>query len=145
MIRHLAGIAEIVDDMDAAVKFYRDVLGLAVQREPDAPYAHVSIRGVLHFGIWSRAHAAEIVFKDSTATERVPLGFTVGFEVDTVDAATQSLQTAKWAIAQAPQNEPWGQRTSRFLSPAGALCELSETPWARQLSNDGTVDKLSPS
>ncbi len=33
MIRHLAGIAEIVDDIEAAVTFYRDVLGLTVQHE----------------------------------------------------------------------------------------------------------------
>ena len=135
MIRHLAGIAEIVDDMDAAVRFYRDVMGLPVQHDAGAPYATVTVRGVLHFGIWSRAHAAEIVFKDARAVDRVPLGFTVGFEADSVDTATEALRV-RWTLSQAPQTEPWGQRTSRFMSPSGALCELSETPAARRLVND---------
>jgi hypothetical protein len=37
------------------------------------------------------------------------------------------------ALLQPPQDEPWGQRTARFLSPSGMLCEISETPWARTL------------
>jgi catechol 2,3-dioxygenase-like lactoylglutathione lyase family enzyme len=135
MVRHLAGIAEVVDDMDAAVRFYRNVMGLPVQRDPDAPYAVASVRGVLHFGIWSRAHAAEVVFKDARAIDRVPLGFTVGFETDSVDTAAEALRT-QWTLSQAPQTEPWGQRTSRFMSPSGALCEFSETPGARRLVND---------
>ena len=39
MIRHVSSIAEIVDDMDAAVGFYRDVLGLPVKYEAGAEYA----------------------------------------------------------------------------------------------------------
>ena len=36
MIRHVAGIAEIVEDLDAAVRFYRDVLGLDVELKDPA-------------------------------------------------------------------------------------------------------------
>ena len=31
MIRHFAGVAEIVEDFEAAVQFYRDTLGLEVE------------------------------------------------------------------------------------------------------------------
>jgi len=31
MVRHLAGIAEIVDDIDSAIRLYRDVLNLSVR------------------------------------------------------------------------------------------------------------------
>jgi catechol 2,3-dioxygenase-like lactoylglutathione lyase family enzyme len=141
MIRHLAGIAEIVDDVDAAVRFYQEVLGFGVQRDAGAPYAVVSVPGVLHFGIWSRAHAAEIVFKDAAAAGRIPLGFTVGFEVDALDADTAAATNRGWTFVQPPQTEPWEQRTSRFVSPSGALCELSETPWARRLAHDVTAER----
>lgn len=135
MIRHVAGIAEIVDDVDTAVGFYRDVLGLTVKQEA-ADYAVVEIPGVLHFGIWLRSHAARIVFKDPAAAPRIPLGFTVGFEVDSVDEATPALTRGDGALVQPAQDEPWGQRTLRFWSMSGALCELSETPSARRLAHN---------
>lgn len=33
MIRHMGSIAEIVDDLEASVRFYREALGLAVEQE----------------------------------------------------------------------------------------------------------------
>lgn len=133
MIRHVAGIGEIVDDMDTAVKFYRDTLGLPVNYEQGSSYAEVEIPGILHFAIWSRAHAAETILGDSGAVDRIPLGFTVGFEVDAVEPSSQTIKDSGWQIEQAPKKEPWGQVTSRFFSSSGALCEVSETPWARQI------------
>ena len=34
MIRHVSGIAEIVEDVEGAVRFYRDVLGLMFHMSP---------------------------------------------------------------------------------------------------------------
>jgi catechol 2,3-dioxygenase-like lactoylglutathione lyase family enzyme len=136
MIRHLAGIAEIVEDLDAAVRFYRDALGLEVEVKDPAGYAEVKLAGVLHFGLWQREHAVRSV---GVAAERIALGFTLGLEVDAVDAAAAALAARGIALLQAPHDEPWGQRTARFLSPSGMLCEVSETPWARTVPNAGTV------
>jgi catechol 2,3-dioxygenase-like lactoylglutathione lyase family enzyme len=130
MIRHAAGLAEIVDDFDAAVRFYRDTLGLSVEPKEEGAYAEVKLGGVLHFGLWARAHAAR---STGVAPERIPLGFTLGFEVDAVDGAAAALRARGVALVQPPHDEPWGQRTARFLSPSGMLCEISETPWARTL------------
>jgi catechol 2,3-dioxygenase-like lactoylglutathione lyase family enzyme len=133
MIRHIAGIAEIVDDMEAAVRFYRDVLGLQVKYEQGSGHAIVTMPGILYFGIWQRAEAAKATFGDAAAADRIPLGFTVGFEVDSVDEASEALKDKGWQIAQPPQKEPWGQVTSRFFSPSGALSEVSEMPPARRI------------
>ena len=62
MIRHVAGIGEIVDDIDAGVRFYREVLGLTVQHEPGSGYAVVEVLGVLHFSVWARWAAVEATF-----------------------------------------------------------------------------------
>lgn len=51
MIRHLASIAEIVDDFDGAVVFYRDTLGATVKEESPG-YAVFELPGVLHFAVW---------------------------------------------------------------------------------------------
>ena len=130
MLRHVAGIAEIVDDFEAAVRFYRDTLGLAVELKEPGSYAEVKLAGVLHFGLWQRGHAARSC---GVAPDRIPLGFTLGLEVEAVDGAAAALAARGVALIQAPHDEPWGQRTARFLSPSGMLCEVSETPWAREL------------
>ncbi len=132
MIRHLASIAEIVQDVDAAVSFY-ERLGLSARRETPG-YAIVELPGVLHFGIWSREEAAESTFGSKDAADRVPLGFSVGFEVDDVDEAGSILA----AVLREAADEPWGQRTLRFSSPSGALAELSAAPWARELETNVT-------
>jgi len=133
MIRHVAGIAEVVEDIEAAVCFYRDDLGLEVNHEPGESYATVAISGIPHFGIWLRSKAAELVFGDSSQIQRIPLGFSLGFEVDSVKDAEASLRSTETQVVQSPKVEPWGQQTARFLSRSGALCEFSETPGAREI------------
>jgi catechol 2,3-dioxygenase-like lactoylglutathione lyase family enzyme len=140
MVRHVAGVGEIVDDIDTAVKFYRERLGLEVDHSPGEGYATVSISGVPHFGIWLRSAAAERVYGDASQSGRIPLGFTVGFEVDTVAEAESSLRSQSVAVVQGSKLEPWGQQTARFLSPSGALCEVSETPPARRIAQDVIVE-----
>lgn len=135
MIRHLASVAEIVDDVDAAAKLY-EKLGLVVRREQEG-YAVVELRGVLHFGLWSREEAATSTFGDSGSADRIPLGFTVGFEVDDVD---DEAIVPRHAMLRGAEDEPWGQRTLRFVTASGALAELSVSPWARRLTGDLQVE-----
>ena len=135
MVRHFASVAEIVEDVAAAVRFYRDALGLEVEPISDG-YALVKMSGALHFAIWSRGEAAQATYGSADAAERVPLGFTVGFEVDDVDSASRLIGEAGTAMEQSAKTEPWGQVTARFLSPSGALCEVAETPWARRITQD---------
>lgn len=132
MLRHFASVAEIVEDVDAAVSFYRDALGLPVERL-DEGYALVKIPGMLHFGVWSRASAAQAAF-GSPAAAQIPLGFTIGFEVDAVDAAAERIADGGGQMLHSSKTEPWGQTTARFLTPGGALFEIAETPWARQIT-----------
>jgi len=148
VIRHVAGIAEIVEDVEAAVAYYRAVLGLDVEHEAGAQYAVVQVPGVLHYGVWGRGAAARSTFGDPGAAHRVPLGFTVGFEVESIEDASGVAGRAGCDMAQGPRTEPWGQRTARFLSVSGALCEFSETPWARRITQElkaaGKSNRLRP-
>jgi len=135
MIRHLAGIAEVVDDLQAAVSFYRNDLGLEVDDSVSADYASVKIPGVIHFGLWSREAAAEATFGDRGAVDRVALGLTIEFEVEEVPAASQALESRGIELLHGPKTEPWGQTTARFALPSGALCGIAATPWARQIDD----------
>lgn len=135
MIRHVAGLAEIVDDIEGAIHFYRTVLGLEV-REQAPGYAVVTAPGLLHFGVWARSAAAESIFGDAERAGEISPGFTVAFEVDSVNDAHAELGGAGASVLQPPKTEPWGQRTCRFLLPSGGIGEVSETPWARRLETD---------
>ena len=140
MIRHVAGIAEIIEDIDAGVRFYREVLGLGVQHEPGSGYAIVEVPGVLHFGIWARWAAAEAVFGAREHAGRIPLGFSVGFEVDRIEQAYRTLSAGGMSMAHGPKVEEWGQTTSRFFSIGGGLCEVAETPGARGLAQQASAE-----
>lgn len=133
MIRHFAGVAEIVEDVPAALAFYRDTLGLEVKQQLGDDYAVVAVPGVLHFGIWNRAHAAESIFGSRDAADSVPLGYTIEFEVDSVDDAARTLEESVVTVFQGPQVEPWGQKSCRAVALGGGVLGFAETPWGRQL------------
>jgi catechol 2,3-dioxygenase-like lactoylglutathione lyase family enzyme len=136
MIRHISSIAEIVDNLEETIRFYRDVLGLEVEHEEGSGYALVKVGGTLHFGIWERGNAAEATFGDRGQKEQIPLGFSIGFEVDSVGAAVEETEVRGWSVVQPRKQEAWGQVTSRFYSPSGALCEFSEMPKARRITQE---------
>lgn len=133
MIRHFAGVAEIVEDVPAALAFYRDTLGLEVMQQMGDDYAVVAVPGVLHFGIWNRAHAAESIFGSRAAADSVPLGYTIEFEVNSVDEAASRLGDSAVTLIQSPQMEPWGQKSCRAVALGGGVLGFAETPWGREL------------
>lgn len=133
MIRHLAGVAEIVENVPAALAFYRDTLGLEVKQQLGDDYAVVQVPGVLHFGIWSRAHAAASMFGSREAADSVPLGFTIEFEVESVDEAASVVSDSAATLVQGPQMEPWGQKSCRGVALGGGVLGFAETPWGRAL------------
>jgi len=141
MLRHVAGIAEIVADWPAAVSFYRDTLGLEIKEQMEGAYAVVSVPGVLHFGVWNRADAAESVFGSREAIDRVPLGFTLEFEVDDVDAAAAQLAANGCQLVTPPKTEPWGQKSCRMVAVGGGLLGFAETPWGRRISQQLVAEK----
>ncbi|MGD9633393.1 MAG: VOC family protein [Pirellulales bacterium] len=133
MIRHFAGLAEIVEDVSAALTFYRDTLGLQVKQQMGDDYAVIAVPGVLHFGIWSRGAAAESIFGDRNAANSIPLGYTIEFEVDSVDDAAVTIRQSSATLIQRSQVEPWGQKSLRAIALGGGVLGFAETPWARTL------------
>jgi uncharacterized glyoxalase superfamily protein PhnB len=133
MIRHFAGVAEIVEDVSAAVAFYRDTLGIEVKQQLGDDYAVLEVPGVLHFGLWNRAHAAQSIFGSRELADSVPLGYTIEFEVESVDEAARTLEDSAVTLVQGPQMEPWGQKSCRAVALGGGVLGFAETPWGREL------------
>ena len=134
MVRHLAGVAEIVEDVPAAVAFYRDTLGFKIKQQMGDDYVVFEVPGILHFGVWSRAAAAEATFGDRAAADSVPLGYTLEFEVDDLDQTAADVDDSQCVLVQPPHTEPWGQKTCRAIAPGGGILGFAITPWARSLA-----------
>lgn len=134
MIRHLAAVVEIVEDVPAAAAFYRDTLGLEV--EGDGPrYAVVRLAGLSRFALWDQRAAAASLYGDAGQADRVPTGFCLVLEVDDVPDAVAQLREQGVDLLQRARQEPWGQTTARLVSLSGSLIELCETPWSRRLAD----------
>jgi catechol 2,3-dioxygenase-like lactoylglutathione lyase family enzyme len=134
MIRHLAGVAEIVDDVNAAVAFYCETLGLEVKQRMGDDYVVLAVPGILHFGVWSRPAAAVATFGDRAAADSIPLGYTLEFEVDDLEQTASQVDSSPLTVVQPPHMEPWGQKTCRAIAPGGGLLGFAVTPWARRLT-----------
>jgi catechol 2,3-dioxygenase-like lactoylglutathione lyase family enzyme len=134
VIRHVSGVGEIVEDVEQAVGFYRDVLGLEVEYDGGGEYADVKVPGILHYGLWDRRAAAESILGDRARANELALGFSIGFEVDVTEQAAEAAAGRGMTFIHPTRTEPWGQVVCRFALPSGAVAEFCETPWARRIS-----------
>lgn len=114
----------LVDDLDRALAFYTQVLGLCLGHRSGA-YAQLDT-GTTRLGLYTRTAMAQVVgFPLHTPDPHAP-GFELGFKVPDVDAAFAEL-TARGATATTPPTtRPWGQRTAYVRDPDGHLIELAQ-------------------
>jgi len=127
----VAGFGPVVRDMDAALHFYRDTIGMPLVEGEDV--STEKVEGVKHFGLWPLADAAESCFgsREWPSNLAVPQGW-IEFDVDDVAAAAEELRSKGYRLVVAPKTEPWGQTVARLLSPEGLLVGVTVTPWMRE-------------
>ena len=127
----VAGFGPIVRDMDAALRFYRDTIGLPLEESGDVSTEKVD--GVKHFGLWPLADAAESCFgsRDWPSNVAAPQAW-IEFDVEDVAAAAEELRAKGYQLLVAPKTEPWGQTVARLLSPEGIIVGVTITPWMRE-------------
>jgi catechol 2,3-dioxygenase-like lactoylglutathione lyase family enzyme len=110
----------LVDDFGAAVRFYRDTLGLtAASGDESSGYASFDT-GSGTIAIFERAGQGDVV-------ELRPPGDStlLVLEVDDVDAAIAGLDEH---VVQAPVDQPhWGGRVAYLRDPSGNLIELFQS------------------
>lgn len=108
------------DDFDAALTFYRDVLGLteraAFEGDGEARVA------ILDAGAATLelANPAQVSMIDSIESEGRPSArIRVAFEVDDGQERTDALVECGAALIAAPRETPWRSLNSRLHAPAG--------------------------
>ena len=116
----------IVDDLNRALDFYTQVLGLKPGHR-SGDYAQLNT-GVTRIGFYTRPAMEKVVgFCLKAASQSAP-GFELGFKVPDVDAAYAELLAAGASPVTEPTTRPWGQRTAYIRDPDGYLIELAQDP-----------------
>jgi len=113
-------VAVIVRDQEAAIRWYRDALGLEVLRNDlETGYVEISLGpGTVALSLISpRPEWGEPYYEEALARLGTRTG--IVFRTDSVDALELRLRNAGAQVTQAVENEPWGGRTVRFTDPDG--------------------------
>jgi lactoylglutathione lyase len=113
------------DDYDAAVEFYRDVLGMPVSAEylsEDQGRVVILEAGVATLEIGDPAHAAYV---DEVEVGRPVAGHVrVALRVDDANAATALAEAAGAEVVAPPTRTPWQSLNARLEAPAGLQITL---------------------
>jgi lactoylglutathione lyase len=106
MAPKLKYIIEFVADMDRAVKFYRDVVGLPLKFESPG---------------WSEFATGETSFALHPASEKNRAGsYDVGFTVKDLEQFYQEMQTKGVKFSMPPTKQDFGGFLAQFLDSEGA-------------------------
>lgn len=107
------------DDYDAALHFYRDVLGLQPRPAVNSPGGRVTIleAGAATLELIDSAQAAAT--DDAEVGHRVAGHIRVAFQVDDSAATTRALADAGAAVVAEPTRTPWNSLNARLDAPGG--------------------------
>lgn len=126
-----------VDDLERAVAFYRDGLGLATEGITGKEFEHGAVaffelQAGLKLALWPRkslAHDAGMTAGKPSATE-FSLAHNVASKAE-VDAVMAQARKAGATIAKPAQDTFWGGYAGYFQDPDGHLWEVAWNPhWA---------------
>ncbi|MGZ5921188.1 MAG: VOC family protein [Rhizomicrobium sp.] len=123
-----------VDDLELAVKFYRDGLGLSTEGIVGRQFEHGAVaffdlQSGVKLALWSRK---DLAF-DAGVSEsgRSPTELSIGHNVrsrDEVDAVMRQASSAGATILKSPQNTFWGGYSGYFQDPDGHVWEIAWNP-----------------
>lgn len=123
-----------VDDLEAALAFYRDGLGFPTegivgQDIEDGAVVFIDLQPGLKLALWPRASLA----RDAgvTVTPRSPSDFMLAHNVRSeaeVDEVMATAEAAGARIARSAQSTSWGGYTGVFQDPDGHLWEVAYNP-----------------
>src|ERR1700756_5919298 len=109
-VRFISGFGPIVRNPAASRKLYSQTLGIGFKEE-DGGYLHTeALKGANSFALWPLSQAAQSCFgKDSWPEEIPPPQSWLEFDVDSVENATEELESQGHRMLIKNKQEPWGQ------------------------------------
>ena len=139
-VRFVAGFGPVVEDGAAGLGFWRDGLGLPLAEIAPGYHGSDDLDGVRAFALWPLSRAAESTFGTTEWPPDLPRP-QAWVELDVaspalVAEAVEELRSAGHRVLRGAATEPWGQTTSRLLSPEGLLVGVTHTPWMHEDDDD---------
>jgi catechol 2,3-dioxygenase-like lactoylglutathione lyase family enzyme len=135
-ITMVAGFGPVVQDVDASRTFWGESLGIPLKEDAPQYFTNNELDGVRYFALWALSQASESTFgTDAWPDDIPPPQAWVELDVESPQAvgeAVTELQAAGHRVLRGAHEEPWGQTTSRVLSPEGLLIGVTYTPWMHQ-------------
>jgi catechol 2,3-dioxygenase-like lactoylglutathione lyase family enzyme len=132
-VSFVAGFGPIVRDVGESRRFWGEGLGIGLKEAAPSYFTNDDLEGVKAFALWPLSQAAESTFGSEEWPAEVPAP-QAWMELDVASAeavasAVAELQAGGHRLLRGPKEEPWGQTTSRLLSPEGLLIGITFTPW----------------
>ena len=121
-----------VSDVDEALAFYRDALGLEVQQDVSAgEHRWVTLGSDAQPGlgiVLSDPHAGRSQADGDVLSELLAKGVlpTLVFASDDVDATFGKVQASGAEVLQEPTDQGWGPRDCAFRDPSGNTVRISQ-------------------
>ena len=118
-------------DLEAAVRFYRDVLGLREREAYDGPDGARVVILEVPSATLELSNPAQIAYIDDVEVGRpvahaFPATVRVAFEVPDADAAAARIADAGTEVVAPPVETPWRSRNARFEAPGGMQVTVFE-------------------
>ncbi|CAN5367469.1 VOC family protein [soil metagenome] len=121
-----------VNDVDEAIGFYRDALGLTVQNDvKSGEYRWVTLGTDAQPGLGiviSEPHAGRSQADGDAMQELLVKGSLplLVFSSDDVDATFEKVRASGAEVLQEPMDQPWGPRDCAFRDPSGNTVRISQ-------------------
>jgi catechol 2,3-dioxygenase-like lactoylglutathione lyase family enzyme len=132
-VSFVAGFGPIVPNVEASRAFWNGGLGIELEQAAPNYWTNDDLDGVKAFALWPLGQAAESCFGTDTWPKEIPPPQAwIEFDVESPEAvadAVNELEAAGHRTLRGVHEEPWGQTTSRLLSPEGLLLGITYTPW----------------
>lgn len=120
-----------VNDVDEALAFYTEGLGLGIQMDvSNGGFRWVTVGSADQPGlgvVLSEPHAGRSQADGDALQELLTKGMlpSIVFLTDDVDAAFERLQAHGAEVLQEPIEQPWGPKDCAFRDPSGNLVRIS--------------------
>ena len=112
-----------VSDLDRAIGFYRDVIGVPLRFRADT-YAEFATEGA-KFALFPRSELPGLIGHYAPPDPAPWPQGEFAFFVDDVDGEHARLQDAGVPVLAPPTDRPWGERTLHVADPDGNVVELT--------------------
>ena len=110
-------------DLERSARFYRELIGVPLERGDNRRPGDPWIGGAHHEYSWRDSYLHFSIYPGST--EEHTSEAHIGFQVADVRAMHQRLVAAGVPVLHAPREEPWGT-AARYQDPDGNVVELVE-------------------